>query len=111
MAEETETTIVDFAAMAEAISGYKNKITSITDIMSALQAISKALQVANIFTGGAATAFIESIESTVQAMQGAIQSLNGIVSMLQGKLDTYQAADKAAEALASSIEKAQWSEV
>ena len=65
---DNETTIVDFAAMAEAISGYKNKVNSITDIMSALQAISKALQVANIFTGGAATAFIQSIDSTVQAL-------------------------------------------
>lgn len=108
---DNETTIVDFAAMAEAISGYKNKVNSITDIMSALQAISKALQVANIFTGGAATVFIQSIDSTVQALQGAIQSLNGIVSMLQGKLDAYQAADKAAESIASSIEAAQWSEV
>lgn len=108
---DNETTIVDFAAMAEAISSYKNKVNSITDIMSALQAISKALQVANIFTGGAATAFIESIESTVQACSGAIQSLNGIVNMLQGKLDAYQAADKEAQSIASSIEAAQWSEV
>lgn len=108
---DNETTIVDFAAMAEAISGYKTKITSITDIMSALQAISKALQVANIFTGGAATSFIQSIESTVQALDGAIQSLNGIVNMLQGKLDAYQAADKEAQSIASSVEAAQWSDV
>lgn len=108
---DNETTIVDFAAMAEAISGYKNKVNSINDIMSALQTISKALQATNIFTGGAATAFIASIESTVQALSGAIQALNAIVSMLQGKLDAYQAADKAAESIASSIEKAQWTEV
>ena len=107
---DNETTIVDFAAMAEAISGYKSKVTSITDIMSALQAVSKALGVANIFTGGAATAFIQSIESTCTALSGAIESLNGIVSMLQGKLDAYQAADKAAESIASSIEQAQWTE-
>ena len=45
------------------------------------------------------------------ALEGAITSLNAIISMLQGKLDAYQAADKAAQSIASTIEKAQWSEV
>lgn len=111
MAEDTGTTIVDFQAMTEAISSYKQKVTSITDITQALQAISKALSAANIFTGGAATAFIQSIETTIQAMNGSITSLNGIIQMLQGKLDAYQAADKAAASIADSIEKAQWTEV
>lgn len=111
MADESGTTIVDFQAMAEAISGYKQKVNSITEIMQALQAISKALQAANIFTGGAATAFIQAIEQTVTAMNAAIQSLNAIINMLQGKLDSYQAADKQAQSIAAGIEKAQWSEV
>lgn len=105
------TTIVDFQAMAEAISSYTQKVNSITNIMQALQAISKALSAANIFTGGAATAFIASINSTVAALEGAITSLNAIISMLQGKLDAYQAADKAAASIADAIEQAQWSEV
>lgn len=108
---ENETTIVDFAAMAEAIGGYKQKVTGIQGIMQAMQSIQAALSAANIFTGGAATSMIATIGTYIKALDGAIGSLNGVVKLLEDKMEKYEAADKAAEAVANGIEQAQWSEV
>jgi len=108
---DSDITIVDFQAMTEAISSYTTKVTHITNIMNSLSAISKALAVGNIFTGGAATSFIAAIETTVETMNEAISALNLLIQMLQGKLDAYTAADKAASMAANAIEKAQWTEV
>lgn len=108
---ENETTIVDFAAMSEAISNYKQKVTSIQGIMQAMQTIQTALSAANIFTGGAATSMIATIGSYIKALEGAMGSLNGVVKLLEDKMQKYEAADKAAEGIANNIEQAQWSEV
>lgn len=108
---ENETTIVDFAAMGEAINSYKQKVTSVTSIMQAMQGIQTALSVANIFSGGAATTMIATIGAYVKALEGAIGSLNGVVKMLEDKMQKYEEADKAAAAVADAVEAPQWSEV
>ena len=105
---ENGVTVVDFAAMSEAISGYKQKVNGIQSIMQAMQAIQAALSAANIFTGGAASSMIATIGAYVKALEGA--SLSGVVKLLEDKLAKYQEADKKAAAVAESIETAQWSE-
>lgn len=108
---ENETTIVDFAAMSEAIGSYKQKVTSIQGIMQAMQGIQTALQAANIFTGGAASSMIATIGTYIKALEGATTSLNGVVKLLEDKMQKYEQADKAATDIANNIETAQWSEV
>lgn len=108
---DNETTIVDFAAMGEAISNYKQKVTAIQGIMQAMQGIQTALQAANIFTGGAASSMIATIGSYIKALEGAMGSLNGVVKLLEDKMQKYDAADKAASEIANNVETAQWSEV
>ncbi len=107
---ENGVTVVDFAAMSEAISGYKQKVNGIQSIMQAMQAIQAALSAANIFTGGAASSMIATIGAYVKALEGAMTSLSGVVKLLEDKLAKYQEADKKAAAVAESIETAQWSE-
>ena len=108
---ENETTIVDFAAMGEAIGNYKQKVTDIQGIMQAMQGIQTALAVASIFSGGAASTMIATIGTYTKALEGAMGSLNGVVKLLEDKMAKYEQADKAAAAVADNIEQAQWSEV
>ena len=114
MADTTSgTTVVDFEAMAAAIAAYQEKVKHIESITQSLSAIATALGVANVFSGGAASTFLTAVASTIKAMNEAMVALNAIIQGLQGKLDTYQAADKAAASIANGIqiEKAQWSDV
>ncbi len=108
---ENGVTIVDFAAMSEAVNGYKQKTNTLQTIMQALQGVQAALSAANIFTGGAASSMIATIGAYIKAIEAAINSLNSVVKLLEDKLTKYQEADKKAAAVAESIELPSWSEV
>ncbi len=108
---ENGVTVVDFAAMSEAVNTYKQKTTAIQNIMQALKTVQTALSAANIFTGGAASSMIAAIGSYITALEGATTSLNGLVKLLEDKMTKYQQANKQAEAVANAIEAPQWSEV
>lgn len=108
---ESGVTIVDFGAMSEAISQYKQKVSTLQSIVSALQAVQTALQVANVFSGGAAEAIIQAIKNYISTTNKAIENLNQVIQQLQTKLESYQQAHQEAVNLASSLEAAQWSEV
>ena len=108
---ESGVTIVDFGAMSEAINQYKQKVSTLTSIVEALQAIQTALQVANVFTGGAAEAIVQAIKNYISTTNKAIENLNQVIQQLQNKLETYQKAHQDAVNLASNVEVAQWSEV
>lgn len=109
----TGTTIVDFEAMSSAIASYQEKVKHIESIIQSLEAIAAALGVANVFSGGAASTFLTAVASTIKAMHEAMNALNAIIQGLQGKLDSYQAADKAAASIANAIkiEAPVWSDV
>lgn len=109
----SNTTVVDFEAMASAIASYQEKVKHIQAIIQSLEGIATALGVANVFSGGAASTFLTAVASTISAMNEAMNALNAIIQGLQGKLDTYQAADKAAASIASAvkIEAPVWSDV
>ena len=108
---EITVTIVDFGLMSEAIQRYHKTVQMISDIIEAYQAIMKALQAAQVFTGGAASGVIAAIQTYINAMQQALENLNQLIDALQKKLDTYQAADAQAKNIASGVQQAVWSEV
>ncbi len=108
---ETGVTIIDFNAMSEAISTYQQKVSSLNSVLQTMQAIQKALEVANIFSGGAATIVIEAIKKYISSLNSSIENLNQIIQQLQKKLESYQQAHQQAVNLANSIEQAQWAEV
>ena len=108
---EITVTIVDFGLMQSAIDGYKKVSQQIQAIIDAYQAILKALQVAQVFTGGAASTMIATINTYVQAMNQAKQNLDELVNVLSTKLENYQAADKQAQSIASGAQQAVWQEV
>ena len=105
------TTIVDFQAMSEAISSFKTGVNNMNTIVTALRAAAKALTAANVFSGGAASAFIAALESEATATEAASTSLDAIVNMLSQKLETYKTKNQEAQAIAENIQQAQWSEV
>ena len=104
-------TIVDFQSMAEAINSYRQKISAITNIVQSLQTTQAALAAGNVFTGGAATAVLEAINTYITVMNKAIENLDIIVGVLQGKLESYQQAHQQAMSIASSIEQVQGADV
>ena len=108
---ESGVTIVDFNAMSEAINGYRQNVSNINTILTALQAVQKALAVGNVFTGGAATTVLEAINTYIGVLNKATESLNGLIQVLQSKLESYQQADQQAQSIAASIEQAQWADV
>jgi uncharacterized protein YukE len=108
---ELDVTIIDFGAMSEAITQYKQTVDTIAGIIEAVQAVQAALQVGNIFTGGAATAVLEAIKTYINVMNTALDNLNQLIEALTNKLETYEAAHNDAVNIAGSIEQAVWAEV
>lgn len=104
-------TIVDFGMMSEAIQRYQNTVKTIQGIIEAYQAIMKALQVAQVFTGGAASTVLAAVQQYINVMNDALANLNEIIQALQTKLDNYQAAHQEATNIASSIQQATWASV
>ena len=108
---EITVTIVDFGLMQQAIEGYKKVSNNIQAIIDVYQAILSALRVAQVFTGGAATSMIETIQTMVKAMDDAKANLDQLVATLSQKLENYQAADAQAQQIASGAQQAVWQTV
>ncbi len=108
---EITVTIVDFGLMQQAIDGYKKVSSEIQAIIDAYQLILKALQVAQVFTGGAASATIAAIQALVNAMNEAKANLDELVNALSQKLENYQAADTQAQQIAGNAQQAVWQTV
>lgn len=108
---EITVTIVDFGLMEQAIAGYKKVSNDIQTIIDAYQLILKALQVAQVFTGGAASTTIATIQTLVNALNEAKANLDELVNTLSQKLENYQAADSQAQQIASGAQQAVWQTV
>lgn len=108
---EISVTIVDFGLMEQAIAAYKKASSDIQAIIDAYQLILKALQVAQVFTGGAASAEIAAIQVLVNAMNEAKANLDELVNVLSQKLENYRAADAQAQQIASGAQQAVWQTV
>lgn len=108
---EITVTIVDFGLMSDALARYRKISQDIQGIIDVYQAIMKALQAAQVFTGGAASGVIAAINTYIQVMNRAKANLDQLVDALQKKLDTYQAADTQAKNISSGVQQAVWQEV
>lgn len=108
---ETGVTIIDFNAMSEAISTYQQKVSQLNSVLQTMQTIQKVLEVASIFSGGAAQAIVEAIKKYISSLNSAIENLNQVIQQLQQKLENYQQAHQQALNAANSIEQAQWADV
>ena len=104
-------TVIDFNEMQSAIQAYRQKSQQIMQIIEAVEKILSALQMANVFSGGAASSVIAAFKQYKQVLQLAKANLDKLIDLLEGKLTNYQNAHTQANSIAGSIQQAQWNDV